>query len=235
MKLRHSLGAVGLGLMLSACGVGNDANVGSDSNKHLNEDGGRATGNGGATSTGGATQSAGGASSSAGGKTQASGGATQGTGGATHASGGAAASGGATGSGGGAGGVKCGSKTCAAGDYCCNASCGICAPMGAACIQIACEPPPTPVDAGTCVDNVACVQGMVWSSTQCKCVPSSAGGTCTTAADCHVVADYCGACNCVALPTGQKDAPCTGEVVQCFADPCSSRSAACVAGQCVAQ
>jgi hypothetical protein len=35
--------------------------------------------------------------------------------------------------------VTCGENTCTAGQYCCNSSCGICAPMGAACIQIACE------------------------------------------------------------------------------------------------
>jgi|SRR5581483_3455930 len=34
--------------------------------------------------------------------------------------------------------VTCGTKTCGAGEYCCNASCGICAPEGYACIQIAC-------------------------------------------------------------------------------------------------
>ncbi|MCA9609782.1 MAG: hypothetical protein KC619_29490 [Myxococcales bacterium] len=32
----------------------------------------------------------------------------------------------------------CGSSTCGAGSVCCNASCGICTPPGAACIQIAC-------------------------------------------------------------------------------------------------
>ena len=37
-------------------------------------------------------------------------------------------------------GVPCGDKACADGEYCCNASCGICAPRGAACIQIACLP-----------------------------------------------------------------------------------------------
>jgi hypothetical protein len=37
------------------------------------------------------------------------------------------------------GGLACGSSTCAAGEYCCNASCGMCAPPGVACIQIACE------------------------------------------------------------------------------------------------
>lgn len=36
-------------------------------------------------------------------------------------------------------GQKCGTKTCGQGDYCCNASCGMCAPIGAMCIQIACQ------------------------------------------------------------------------------------------------
>ncbi len=35
-------------------------------------------------------------------------------------------------------GIACGTNTCAAGEYCCNASCGMCAPMGVMCIQIAC-------------------------------------------------------------------------------------------------
>jgi hypothetical protein len=36
-------------------------------------------------------------------------------------------------------GPTCGQNTCPAGQTCCNASCGICAPMGGVCIQIACE------------------------------------------------------------------------------------------------
>jgi hypothetical protein len=35
-------------------------------------------------------------------------------------------------------GETCGDITCGAGMYCCNASCGLCAPEGGACIQIAC-------------------------------------------------------------------------------------------------
>lgn len=35
--------------------------------------------------------------------------------------------------------VVCGDVTCQTGEYCCNASCSICAPLGGACIQIACE------------------------------------------------------------------------------------------------
>jgi len=39
------------------------------------------------------------------------------------------------------GGEVCGNNVCGAGYYCCNASCGICAPAGGACIQIACVEP----------------------------------------------------------------------------------------------
>lgn len=35
-------------------------------------------------------------------------------------------------------GEPCGDVTCGAQSYCCNASCGICAPLDGACIQIAC-------------------------------------------------------------------------------------------------
>lgn len=37
-------------------------------------------------------------------------------------------------------GEPCGDNFCGEGTYCCNASCGICAPEGGACIQIACLP-----------------------------------------------------------------------------------------------
>jgi hypothetical protein len=37
-------------------------------------------------------------------------------------------------------GIPCGDNLCGKGQYCCNSSCGICAPFGAACIQIACLP-----------------------------------------------------------------------------------------------
>lgn len=33
----------------------------------------------------------------------------------------------------------CGGNTCGAGQFCCNASCGICAPIGGACIQVVCD------------------------------------------------------------------------------------------------
>jgi len=37
------------------------------------------------------------------------------------------------------GGELCGGRRCGPRTYCCNASCGICAPLGGVCIQIACE------------------------------------------------------------------------------------------------
>ncbi len=36
--------------------------------------------------------------------------------------------------------AACGKSSCVAGEYCCNESCGICAPIGGACTQQACEP-----------------------------------------------------------------------------------------------
>jgi hypothetical protein len=38
-----------------------------------------------------------------------------------------------------ASGATCGKNTCAAGQFCCNPSCGICAPAGGVCTQMACE------------------------------------------------------------------------------------------------
>ena len=254
MKLRHSFGPVALAFTVTACGLGDSADIGNETNQPIGATGGsRSEGAGGATeggggaandtgggkqSSGGVAHGAGGGMRASGGRTPGAGGATQNAGGATQATGGASqATGGKQGSGGGmqatggsTGTVTCGSNTCAAGQYCCNASCGICAPMGAACIQIACEPP----DAGhTCVDNVACIKGTSWSPTQCKCVPES--GTCTTVADCQLVSDYCGGCNCLALSQGQKAPVCTGQMVQCLIDPCQLKNAACVSGRCVAQ
>lgn len=37
------------------------------------------------------------------------------------------------------GGPSCGDNRCGRGEFCCNRSCGICAPRGGACIQIACD------------------------------------------------------------------------------------------------
>jgi hypothetical protein len=230
--------------MVAACG--NPADIGSDTiHQHTGNTGGGAgnKGTGGsATETGGQSNGSGGATHASGGATHDTGGATTGTGGATHGTGGATtgtggamhATGGAThGAGGGTGGIPCGKTTCASGQYCCNASCSMCAPMGAACIQIACDP--EPVDAGPphCVQTVACVQGDIWSPTECKCVLQAP--TCASAAECTLVSDYCEGCNCLALKPGLKPPVCAGQTVQCLIDPCSTKSAACVNGHCAAQ
>ena len=246
MKLHHSFGAGTLALVVTACGLGDDANVGNSTNQPIGSTGGSDNsvsppdtgGAGGATmNAGGATQGSGGATQATGGRAQGAGGAMQNTGGTMQNTGGSGTGGSLQGTGGakpGTGGstgtLPCGSNKCGAGQYCCNASCGICAPMGAACIQIACEPP----DAGICVQNVACVKGTAWSLTECKCVPES-GSTCTTVADCQLVSDYCGGCNCLALSPGQKPPACPGQMVQCLIDPCQLKTAACVNGRCVAQ
>jgi hypothetical protein len=39
------------------------------------------------------------------------------------------------------GGGACGGNQCGPGQFCCNASCGTCAPIGGACLQIVCESP----------------------------------------------------------------------------------------------
>jgi hypothetical protein len=38
------------------------------------------------------------------------------------------------------GGGQCGTSTCGAGSFCCNSSCGVCAPIGGACLDVYCDP-----------------------------------------------------------------------------------------------
>jgi hypothetical protein len=58
---------------------------------------------------------------------------------------------------------------------------------------------------------------------------------CSSDADCHLEDNYCGGCNCLALPKGESGPICK-DPVQCFAQPCGfGQVAACVSGQCVVQ
>jgi hypothetical protein len=61
-------------------------------------------------------------------------------------------------------------------------------------------------------------------------------GRCVVDSDCRIFADYCGGCNCRALP---KDfvviQGCQGHFVACFRDPCGGNKAACERGTCVAR
>ncbi len=119
-------------------------------------------------------------------------------------------------------GVRCGSKACAAGEVCCNASCGICTPPGAMCIQQFCgdverAPPAStaPADAGAPV--------------------ASFDRSCKTDADCRLHYNWCGElpCTCNAHSASAKTPTCTPPVkAQCFMDPCQKKSAVCRAGTC---
>jgi hypothetical protein len=72
-------------------------------------------------------------------------------------------------------GVPCGSGFCTDGNYCCNANCGTCAPMGALCIQIACQPPLT----WACASDADC-RLMDDYCTSCDCRALGPGGTLAT-------------------------------------------------------
>src|SRR5262245_19998213 len=53
-------------------------------------------------------------------------------------------------------GQECGKSVCQDGEFCCNASCGICAPEGGACILIACAPDEVPCGDKTCPAGSSC-------------------------------------------------------------------------------
>ncbi len=89
----------------------------------------------------------------------------------------------------------------------------------------------------TCVQTAMCIQGYVWSSKSCSCVPGSApaAGACSTDADCRTFADYCTGCDCRALSNSDPDPTCSGPGVRCFADPCMNYASVCVNGTCSLQ
>lgn len=64
---------------------------------------------------------------------------------------------------------RCGRELCPMGYECCNESCGICAAPGAACIDIACEPDCSPMDAAG-VGACDMAFGVAWDGTSCVTV-----------------------------------------------------------------
>jgi len=85
----------------------------------------------------------------------------------------------------------------------------------------------------------ACAANMAGTdaSTDTSCLKdggTAPGGECKSNADCRLVDDYCGGCNCLALGPGESAPKCT-DPVNCFVQPCMNKTAACVAGNCVAQ
>jgi hypothetical protein len=89
-------------------------------------------------------------------------------------------------------------------------------------------------------DVVRCRSGFVCqvSGGIPACVPDALGPKdpskteCKTDADCSLVADYCGGCNCLALGSGESAPKCDGDEVACFVWPCQGLAAFCDEGQC---
>jgi hypothetical protein len=103
------------------------------------------------------------------------------------------------------------------------------------------------VEACACVPGTACgpsvcAEGEVCCNESCGiCTPpdgfctdqlcEAPAGDCATDEDCALVENYCGGCNCLALPD-TADAPTCEDPVQCFAPACLNKRAACVEGSC---
>ena len=81
---------------------------------------------------------------------------------------------------------------------------------------------------------VRCKQGFMCESDGCttQCVPVPKG-YCQVDADCRLVADYCGGCNCRILGPGESLPKCDHPVA-CFVDPClQAEPPVCQDGRCV--
>jgi hypothetical protein len=83
------------------------------------------------------------------------------------------------------GGGQCGTNSCGPGTFCCNSSCGVCAPIGGACLDVWCDPaeislPPEELDdlvivggiGGQQCGYVTCGKGQHCCNASCsRCVP----------------------------------------------------------------
>src|SRR4051794_41564618 len=155
-------GSVGTGGTASGGATGTGGNTGAGGTAGHPGSGGIAgqagnTGGHGGVSASGGAGGHGGVSASGGagghGGVSASGGA--GGHGGVSASGGAGGHGGTSASGGAGGAVSCGKNICTGSQYCCNERCGLCAPIGSACIAIACTDGGFTSDAGACLATPA--------------------------------------------------------------------------------
>jgi len=65
----------------------------------------------------------------------------------------------------------------------------------------------------------------------------SGGARCNGPGDCRLFSSYCvtSPCVCFALGATEPDPPCTAGMVSCLIDPCSTKTADCQGGMCVAQ
>lgn len=85
--------------------------------------------------------------------------------------------------------MRCGREVCAEGTFCCNSSCNLCTPPGTGCIDIACAPDCSPMDArsnGRCAGS----PGYAWDGTACRPLACSCIGT-----ECDAIFGTEGECN----------------------------------------
>jgi len=114
--------------------------------------------------------------------------------GGISSSGGAGGHGGISSSGGAGGAISCGKNVCTGNEYCCNASCGICAPMGSACIDIACTDAGLTLDAGACIATPAQDSSCAGSSATphyYRCVLSTLPAPCVAQGIGNVTNTFC--------------------------------------------
>lgn len=65
------------------------------------------------------------------------------------------------------------------------------------------------------------------------CVAVPPPPACQTDDDCSLIANYCGGCNCNAVPSGESEPKCDEGEVACLVWPCLGLQASCQAGTCV--
>jgi len=77
-----------------------------------------------------------------------------------------------------------------------------------------------------------CPPGRICAAGPCYLRCPRPASPCRRDEDCKLLSDYCDGCNCRAVRTNQQLPHCSGRTVQCFADPCLQKKAACVNKRC---
>lgn len=102
------------------------------------------------------------------------------------------------------------------------------------CVTTPCDPIAVCVAKVDACALVRCAAGttcQVQSDGSAACVGLSKD-FCNTDADCKLVDNYCGGCECLALASWATPPTCS-DPVNCFAQPCMNKTVACVNNQCV--
>jgi len=125
--------------------------------------------------------------------------------------------------------TACDSTKCAKGTHCeLEAIYCITTPCDPIAKCVADEPP---VDACAVVRCAAGTTCQVQPDGTAACVGLSKD-FCNSAADCKLVDDYCGGCNCLPLATWASPPSCT-DPTTCFMQPCAGKTVACESNHCV--